>query len=102
MRAMIYRFQLSGKAVNGLLKLIKELLPQPNSCLRTNYSLKKYLARLFPHIKFKRHRYCKVCTLSIEAGEDACHGEDNTHFFIMSDIQKQLCEKVSGTFVCNI
>ena len=51
------RFQLSGKAVDALLKLIKSLLPEPNTCLKTKYCFQKYFKKLFPHLHFKRHYY---------------------------------------------
>ena len=57
------RYSLTEKALDDLLKLICALLPQPNLCVKTSYSLMKVMATVTPDIQIKHHVYCSYCNL---------------------------------------
>ena len=78
--------------MDALLKLIKLLLAEPNTCLKTKYCFQKYFKKLFPHLRSKRHYYYALCSGPLTDNDIPCHGEKNVKFFIMSDLEKLLMQ----------
>ena len=91
-----YRFQLNGEAIDALLKLISDLLPQPNMCLKSVYTFKKYFSNLCDHIEIRRELYCTECISKVSSHMNSCHGQEKVGYFVMSNIGKQLKEIFQG------
>ena len=96
-----YRFHLTTAALDELLKLIHRLSPQPNLCVKSAYTFKKFLSELCPHADSSRHPYCSMCLMPIE-NDMYCHGENNVEYFIITDFVGQLRSKFKGTALYKI
>ena len=93
----ICRYSLTEKALDDLLKLICTLLPQPNLCVKTSYSLKKVMATVTPDIQIKRHMYCSLCNLAISDSLPSCHGDQFLSYFVTVDLEAQLKARFKGS-----
>ena len=97
------RFQLTDAALTELLKLIHTLIPKPNCCLKSVYTLRKFFAGMFSHIQTERHRFCTYCHSLLKQVNDGayhfCHGEDNVGEFVTANVETQLKEKFKGVFM---
>ena len=92
-----FRFSLTTKATDDLLKLIKSLLPSSNRLLPSTYIFNKFLSKLFPHISIRRHKYCSLCQQLLE---DNCNCSAQTAEFFTTDLQKLLQAKFAGEYHC--
>ena len=90
------RYSLTEKALDDLLKLIRALLPQPNLCVQTSYSLKKVMAALTPDIHINRHVYCSYCNMPISDPISSCHGKQFLSYFVSLDLDAQLKARFKG------
>ena len=95
-QCIFLRFQLTNAAVEQLLKLIHILLPKPNQCLKSVYTLKHFFATVFPHVHVTRHKFCTFCRSSIDPSNDYCHGKEYVGEFVTGDLEAQLKEKFKG------
>ena len=91
-----YRYSLTNRALDDLLKLICTLLPQPNHCLKTSYSLKKLMTTLTPDVHISRHVYCSYCNMSVSDPARNCHGDKFLSHFVSLDLDAQLKARFKG------
>ena len=81
-------------AADNLLKLIAALLPVPNYCLKSIYSINKLFTKLFPHIQCSRHTYCTFCLSPLTTGY--CHGDKCIGEFVVANVEAQVKHKFRG------
>ena len=87
---------MTNAAIDDLLKLVGALLPQPNLCLRTAYSLKKMMTAFSPHVAISRHMYCSFCNMPVEDINLSCHGDKYLTHFVTADLGQQLQAQFRG------
>ena len=88
---------LTKRAVHDLLKLISDILPQPNIAMRSLYKQDKFLASFLEYPVAEVHKYCCHCHRALEAA-DACPNGCNGRIerFLICNIEQQIMNLLSG------
>ena len=93
---------MTSAAIDDLLKLVNALLPKPNLCLKTTYSLKKMITTLSPHVDISRHVYCSFCNMPVEDIDHSCHGDKFLTNVVTANLGQQLRAKFQGLNIITI
>ena len=97
----LYSYQISGVAIDALLKLICAHLPQQNHSVSSMYKLRKFSSAVFPDIKTSLKYFCSACNTPLQTSSGGCScGSVNVGKFVIADIQSQLKEKFKGMNAC--
>jgi len=97
----ICSYQISGVAIDALLKLICAHLPQQNCGVSSMYKLRKFSSTVFPDIKTSLKYFCSACYTPLQTSSGKCScGSVNVGKFVIADMVSQLREKFKGINAC--
>ena len=92
---------LTKHATDDLLKLIADILPQPNCATRSNYKQDKFFSNFLKYPIADVHKYCFQCHHLADSLHDTpavFHNGCNEKFekFLVCDIEQQIAHLLSG------
>ena len=95
------KHQLSSKALDDLIQLLKLHMPKEANIPSSSYTLKKFFKDLFPDLASSVHFYCSNCHQLLTTESEVCNNIEcgsDTEYFISVPLHQQIKRRLGGMY----